>query len=400
MGYAVVHMQKIKAGGVRGIQSHNNREHPPKTNPDIDPGKTPDNYDLLSERNYIRKIKAAIKNQATETKTVRKDAVVMCSFIVTSDNATMSAMRIDQQRDFFEKSLEWFSNRYGVDNIVNATVHMDETTPHLHLGVVPVKDKRLSAKNLFTKQELRSVQTDFAVQVGANFGLERGKEGSENKHLTEQQFKLKTAKSELENLEIKKQQAYEGAVNLSMRGEKIASDADRTQKRVDILQKEKNRLEAKIGSLKSEYNILFAEDTRKELESELHPFLENFDFKIDLTKKVPFSKQVLIDPEKAEVINSLLTGVRDMALDCQRILHAEKTLRNRLSQAEKTFIHEKKLDYAEKYLDILGVGWDEVIKAVNQEMRISFEEIQLQSNAREKDLRLKPQKQKNFDLEL
>ena len=27
MGYAVVHMQKVKSGGVRGIQSHNNREH-------------------------------------------------------------------------------------------------------------------------------------------------------------------------------------------------------------------------------------------------------------------------------------------------------------------------------------------------------------------------------------
>ena len=34
MGFAVVHMMKIKSGAVGGIQSHNNREHEPKTNPD------------------------------------------------------------------------------------------------------------------------------------------------------------------------------------------------------------------------------------------------------------------------------------------------------------------------------------------------------------------------------
>lgn len=201
MGYAVVHMQKIKAGGVRGIQSHNNREHTPRTNPDINPEKTADNYNLLPERNYSRKIKEIIKSQATETKTVRKDAVVMCNFIVTSDNATIAALGATQQRVFFEKSLAWFSARYGAENIVNATVHMDETTPHLHIGVVPIKNQRLSAKNLFTRKELTAIQTDFVTQVGAKFGLERGKEGSENKHLSEQQFKLETTKREISTLQ-------------------------------------------------------------------------------------------------------------------------------------------------------------------------------------------------------
>lgn len=203
MGYAIVHMQKFKAGGVRGIQSHNNREYPPKTNPDIDATKTRDNYHLQQCQNYSQAIKRTIAEQASHTKTVRKDAVVYCSFIVTSDHDTMSAMDPERQRAFFQDSLRFFADRYGHENIINATVHMDERTPHMHLGLVPVKENRLSAKNLFTRQELGQVQTDFVAAVGSKFGLERGREGSEREHLSERQFKLETAKKANQELQIK-----------------------------------------------------------------------------------------------------------------------------------------------------------------------------------------------------
>ena len=54
VGYAVVHMMKIKSGAVGGIQSHNNREHEPKTNPDVDMSRSEDNYDLIPCDNYKR----------------------------------------------------------------------------------------------------------------------------------------------------------------------------------------------------------------------------------------------------------------------------------------------------------------------------------------------------------
>lgn len=198
MGYAVVHMAKVKSGGVRGIQSHNQREKDPLTNPDIDKSRTKENYDMVNSQdiNYNRAVKERIKTFATETTTVRKDAVVMCNMIVTSDEQTIKAMGAETQREFFKDSLEFFADRYGAENIVNATVHMDETTPHLHIGIVPIKDGRLSAKNLFTKSELRQLQTDFAKQVGEKYGLQRGIEGSEKTHLSEQRFKLEKAKEQ------------------------------------------------------------------------------------------------------------------------------------------------------------------------------------------------------------
>lgn len=206
MGYSVVHMQKAKAGGVRGIQSHNQREKPPRTNPDIDNNRTKENYDLLNSRNinYNKAIKERISTFATKTSKVRKDAVVLCNMIVTSDEKTMKAMGAEKQREFFEDSLKFFGDRYGVENIVNATVHMDETTPHMHVGIVPItEDGRLSAKSLFTKSELKILQTEFARQVGECYGLERGVEGSQRKHLSEQRFKTaKALEQEKKALEI------------------------------------------------------------------------------------------------------------------------------------------------------------------------------------------------------
>ena len=174
MGYAVVHMMKIKAGAVGGIQSHNRREHTPKTNTDIDASRTKENYDLVSCDNYRAAIKEKLQEHLTTGKAVRKDAVVVCNFIVTSDQQTMENMGKERQRAFFEDAVKWFGNRYGAHTVLNATVHMDETTPHLHIGVVPLTaDGRLSAKSIFTKAEMTAIQTDFAKEIGA-YGLERG----------------------------------------------------------------------------------------------------------------------------------------------------------------------------------------------------------------------------------
>lgn len=194
MGYAVVHMMKIKSGAVGGIQSHNNREHEPKTNPDVDMSRSEDNYDLIPCDNYKRSIKEKLSNLVESSRAVRKDAVVVCNFIVTSDNETMDALGADRQREFFQDSVKWFSDRYGADRVLNATVHMDETTPHLHIGVMPItQDGRLSAKAIFTKTEMKAIQTEFARDVGEKYGLERGVEGSERTHLSEARFKEQKA---------------------------------------------------------------------------------------------------------------------------------------------------------------------------------------------------------------
>ena len=250
--YAVVHMMKIKSGAVGGIQSHNNREHEPKTNPDVDMSRSEDNYDLISCDNYKRSIKEKLSNLVESSRAVRKDAVVVCNFIVTSDNETMNALGTDRQREFFQDSVKWFSDRYGADRVLNATVHMDETTPHLHIGVMPItQDGRLSAKAIFTKTEMKAIQTEFARDVGEKYGLERGIEGSERTHLSEARFKEQKAlemanehgaiAQELQIIaEDCKQELSEATRSL----ETVKQELSTMQDRKDTLQGEIERLEA------------------------------------------------------------------------------------------------------------------------------------------------------------
>lgn len=252
VGYAVVHMMKIKSGAVGGIQSHNNREHEPKTNPDVDMSRSEDNYDLIPCDNYKRSIKEKLSNLVESSRAVRKDAVVVCNFIVTSDNETMDTLGADRQREFFQDSVKWFSDRYGADRVLNATVHMDETTPHLHIGVMPItQDGRLSAKAIFTKTEMKAIQTEFARDVGKKYGLERGVEGSERTHLSEARFKEQKAlemanehgaiAQELQIIaEDCKQELSEATRSL----ETVKQELSVMQDRKDTLQGEIERLEA------------------------------------------------------------------------------------------------------------------------------------------------------------
>lgn len=252
VGYAVVHMMKIKSGAVGGIQSHNNREHEPKTNPDVDMSCSEDNYDLISCDNYKRSIKEKLSNLVESSRTVRKDAVVVCNFIVTSDNETMNALGADRQREFFQDSVKWFSDRYGADRVLNATVHMDETTPHLHIGVMPItQDGRLSAKAIFTKTEMKAIQTEFARDVGEKYGLERGVEGSERTHLSEARFKEQKAlemanehEAIAQELQIIAEDCKQELSEATRSLETVKQELSTMQDRKDTLQGEIERLEA------------------------------------------------------------------------------------------------------------------------------------------------------------
>lgn len=222
-----------------------------KTNPDVDMSRSEDNYDLISCDNYKRSIKEKLSNLVESSRAVRKDAVVVCNFIVTSDNETMNALGADRQREFFQDSVKWFSDRYGADRVLNATVHMDEATPHLHIGVMPItQDGRLSAKAIFTKTEMKAIQTEFARDVGEKYGLERGVEGSERTHLSEARFKEQKAlemanehgaiAQELHVLaEDCKQELSEATRSL----ETVKQELSTMQDRKDTLQGEIERLE-------------------------------------------------------------------------------------------------------------------------------------------------------------
>lgn len=292
VGYAVVHMMKIKSGAVGGIQSHNNREHEPKTNPDVDMSRSEDNYDLIPCDNYKRSIKEKLSNLVESSRAVRKDAVVVCNFIVTSDSETMETLGADRQREFFEDSVKWFSDRYGADRVLNATVHMDETTPHLHIGVMPItQDGRLSAKAIFTKTEMKAIQTEFARDVGEKYGLERGVEGSERTHLSEARFKEQKA------LEMANEH---GAIaqELQIITEDCKRELSETTRSLETVKQELSTMQDRKDTLQGEIERLEAID--KQTKVRVHEALEKQKpVLLDLQKRISEAKSELSVVETA-----------------------------------------------------------------------------------------------------
>lgn len=208
MSYGIVRIQKFSAGSVGGIQIHDKRlkEGISHTNQDIDWGRTDLNYNLAKNEtsSYHQIIKKRISS-LTLTKAVRKDAVVMAQCLVTSDKAFFDELSPGQTKKFFQESYEWLCERYGSENVISATVHMDERTPHMHFNFVPVTiDGRLSAKSLLTRQTLLQQHDEFIKHVGIHYGLKRGEQGGKKRHLDVAEYKITTSLEELKVLEAKK----------------------------------------------------------------------------------------------------------------------------------------------------------------------------------------------------
>lgn len=228
MSYAVVHMQKIKTAGVKGIQFHNQREKISKSNLDIDKSKSHLNYDLKNPEviDFNKRVNQIIKDEVITTRAIRKDAVKMCNFIVSSDTKFFQELSDHEQKIFFEKSYDFFKNRYGENKIVSAVVHLDEKTPHMHLSLVPItQDKKLSAKRLFDRNELRSIQDEFPKFIKKQgFNLERGLSAEgKNKHLSVQEFKIETKFKELKDkkVELEKLENIDTKVHLKAEKNKL-----------------------------------------------------------------------------------------------------------------------------------------------------------------------------------
>ena len=130
---------------------------------------------------------------------IRKDAVLCDEWIITSDKAFFEKLSPGETRSFFEAAKDYFAENYGEQNIAYASVHMDESTPHMHLGIVPMRDGKLSSKAMFDREELKKIQDELPQYLNEQgFELERGARNSEAKHKTVAEFKQEMAGKEIE----------------------------------------------------------------------------------------------------------------------------------------------------------------------------------------------------------
>lgn len=201
MSYAVIRVEKRKSFG--GIGRHIDRTdsdgniHIPE-NADVSRddqnlhwGQDGKSYsqnewrEIVKESTLSRRVNDRIREGYQLSKAIRKDAVKGLEYLLTSDHKKMSELERDPDlfKLWIKENRQFIEERHGKENIVSFSLHRDESTPHLHVVVVPItKDGRLSAKDFVgTPRHLRNLNTEYADRM-AKFGMKRGESGSKREH--------------------------------------------------------------------------------------------------------------------------------------------------------------------------------------------------------------------------
>ena len=177
MAFAIMRAKKLNSmGSVAASLQHCYRD---RNTPNADAERTPDNEHQAAKS--TDEAMGRLRELLPEKR--RKDAVLAVEYVLTASPEWGDKATAAQQTDFFEQSKKWLAEKYGAQNVIVASIHRDETSPHLSAFVVPITaDGRLSAKDYIgNRQKMTADQTKFAKAV-QHLGLERGIERSRATH--------------------------------------------------------------------------------------------------------------------------------------------------------------------------------------------------------------------------
>ena len=210
MGYAVLHMEKT-SGTDAAMSAHIERTIRPKN---ADAGRTHLNRELISFPDGIENRTQAIQHRldtAGLTRKIGNNQVRAIRILLTGTHEDMERITNDGRLDeWCSDNLKYLADTFGKENIVSAVLHMDEQTPHIHATLVPIvkgerkrrkKEEqvkkryrkkptdiaRLCTDDIMTRTKLKSYQDTYAQSM-SGYGLQRGIDGSEARHITTRQY--------------------------------------------------------------------------------------------------------------------------------------------------------------------------------------------------------------------
>lgn len=192
--YAILRMEKRKIGDVGRICNHHERlKETYKSNPDIDTTRTHLNYHIVQpEKRYRNLVLERIEEVGAKR---RKDSIVLQDCLITASPEWIKSKSDGEQRAYFNRAYEFMEKKIGKENMISAVIHLDETTPHMHLCFVPItKDNHLSSKEIIGGPKgLKEWQDKFYDYMSERFqDLSRGipKSVSHRQHVPTFMFKV------------------------------------------------------------------------------------------------------------------------------------------------------------------------------------------------------------------
>ena len=270
MGYAVLHIDKAR-GNDSAMTAHIERSFVPNN---VDATRTHLNRELVQFLTNVTNRTEAIEHRIATANIYRKVAdnqVKALRFILSGSHEDMLRLESEGRLgEWCDSTMQWLYSTFGKENVVAATLHADEETPHIHATVVPIvqgerrkakteaengkrkyktkKDKvRLCADDMLTPKKLEEYQTTYAEQM-KSFGLERGLYGSEAKHRSNMEYYKEllkeTKQKQVEEAELieKIRELENQAGKLRVKGTLYSlfgnTELDKAEKRIGELEKD------------------------------------------------------------------------------------------------------------------------------------------------------------------
>lgn len=407
-----------------GLARHNERQPGMKhTNTNIKNERTKDNITLVtSDLSYPKRIEKIIDEQHTSKRKVRHDAVRLITTTVELGGDIRNKPE-KEQIEFLMATYDYLKNEYGENNIAHASIHVDETCPHLHFDFVPIKDGSLNARSVVgNKKDMKTTQNkllktmqdkfpqhDFKRKNSTIKGIDRKiwQNIQDQKKKVEAEINEKisnfhrNAKIKLSELDEKEQKLISYADGLKEREGRLNASEDEFKNKQDNFELyQKNTVkklkdkETQLNQRSEDFVKTESKQDKKELmlkerEIELNQYEERLkeQEKENEEKENEIEyKQTLLKSKQLQQEQDFIKREDELERREQALTTKEDTIKSTLNEF-KELINEQKLtlktveEYEEqvnKFADSFEFGEDEFIKTIsdlnkNNERGNSFE---------------------------
>ena len=289
-----------------------------------------------------------------------------------ADNSTVT--RREDIENWARDVYSFVAEKYGEENIVAFYVHLDETNPHVHCTLLPIRDGKFAYKQIFAGKDKMEfsrnslqLHTEFA-EVSEKWGMERGTSITETgaRHRSTEEYRrwldeaCLTTREELENC----RRALEG-VNAEIRIAERRVKGLTTM--IENAEREKRAVEQRIGELTGQLNSGMGDRLR--LQNEIQ------DLRVDLHSL----EEKLAD--KRQKLQTADTRLSQLQNDMEKISAQNRMLRSENAEAAAGVEERAKSQLSMAMLEMVANEFHFKLRSLDEETEEYFDDTLLKDMA-------------------
>lgn len=429
---------------LKKADAHNNRKYKNKNNQELDPAKSHENVIIVGTNNIIDDVKKVYKDEFTEAvydynmKQKREDRKILDYYEqINNDKQTNLAVEMlfqlgdydnwkDKSMEDKKKMVSIYSKAVDIlkdRNIITAqaTVHFDESCPHMHLIAVPIAEnnkrgvsKQVSQNKVLTIKAIKEIReeiekvfiSEYKKIYKEDITLKKGSELPD--HLDVKKYKkakeiLKVAKeyeynqeikdtieNELENVKEEIKEIKEKLNEAEEEKENKIEKIENVKKETNNLTNELTNLEEKNYSLNSEVKELETSKKTKEKEKDdIEKELDLYQKKIkDYKDQIQKDKEdaIKLEEEQKKIEADLKAQEKKIKDIKDEIDKKNKDYNDSLTEKNNLEEKQKKLDAEKQKIAEFYKNMETIITAEKEKMIKDAENVSIKLTEEKKKL--------------